>query len=168
MGRIISLCCQVLYHNSVSMIVSRLTSFAKNFVIRSHWITPTVPVRLLQEALVILVLKLMSQFRSFGQWLKMLYPIPLSLAALKVIHEKNWKRLGAYEHFHLLDCPWTFPVILADHGTSFLVLPHSYFHFLLMLDAPWELRFPAIVTLEKQVKMSLKSLSINLVTTSGT
>ena len=29
----------------------------------------------------------------------------LFLAALKVIHEKNWKRFGVLEHFHLPDCP---------------------------------------------------------------
>ena len=53
------------------MTVSRFTSFTENFVIRSYQITKifrtTVPVRLLQEALVILVLKQMSQFRSFGK-----------------------------------------------------------------------------------------------------
>ena len=33
--RLYPLCCQVLYHYSVSMIVSRFTSFPKNFAIRS-------------------------------------------------------------------------------------------------------------------------------------
>ena len=34
-----------------------------------------------------------------------LTPIPLLLAALKVIHEKNWRRFGVLEHFHLPDSP---------------------------------------------------------------
>ena len=41
--------------------------------------------------------------------------------------------------FHLPDFPSTLLAILADHATRFLVLPHSYSHFLLMRDAPWEL-----------------------------
>ena len=59
------------------------------------------PVRLLQRAIVILVLKQISQFQSFGKWvLCCACPILLLLAALKVIHEKNWKRLGVLEHYH--------------------------------------------------------------------
>ena len=78
------------------------------------------------------------------------------LAAMKVIHEKNRKRLGVLEHFHLPDRAWTpfnhatcFHVLLRCrhfclvfrcllvHATGFPVLRHSYSHFLLMLDAPW-------------------------------
>ena len=33
------------------------------------------------------------------------YRIPLLLAALNEIHENNWMRLGALEHYHLPDCP---------------------------------------------------------------
>ena len=54
------------------------------------------------------------------------------LEALKVIHEKNWKRLGVLEHIHLPDRGWTPVAILADHATSFLVLPrcrHFYLSF---------------------------------------
>ena len=66
------------------------------------------------------------------------YLIPLVLAAVKVIHENNWKRLGVLEHLHLPDRAWTPVAILADHATSFLVLPrcrHFYwgFRFLLIL-----------------------------------
>ena len=108
--------------------------------------------RFLQETLVFLALFLQ---------------IMLLLTALKVIHEKNWKRLGVLEHLHLPDHAWTLVAVLADHATSFLVLfrrrlfylsirfllvhatgflvlPHSYSHFLLMLDAPWESRFLAM------------------------
>ena len=75
--RLYPLCC----HYSVTMIVSRSRSFIKNFVIGSFKITKssalgtmgtTVPVSFLQEVLVILVLKQVSQFRCFGKWVKML------------------------------------------------------------------------------------------------
>ena len=58
--------------------MSRFTSFAENCdpQVLNHqkfplWAT-TGPVRFLQEALVIFVIKQMSQFRSFGKWVKML------------------------------------------------------------------------------------------------
>ena len=59
-----------------------------------------VRVRFLQEALVILVLKQTLQFRSFGEVSKnaVLTRYHFLLAALKVIHEKNWKRLAVLEH----------------------------------------------------------------------
>ena len=65
---------KILHHDSEPATVSRFTSFAKNFVIRSllnHQILPlstAAPVRFLQGALVILVLTQISQFRSFGKW----------------------------------------------------------------------------------------------------
>ena len=31
--------------------------------------------------------------------------VPLLLAALRAIHEKNWKRLGVLERFHVPDFP---------------------------------------------------------------
>ena len=55
------------------MIVSRFTSFNEKLVIRNFQITEvsalgtTVPVRFLQEALAILGLEQMLQFRSFGK-----------------------------------------------------------------------------------------------------
>ena len=81
----------------------------------------TVPVRLLQGALVISVLMQSGSFGLSGSEYKYCASlIPLLLAALKVIHE----------HFHLPDCPWTLLAILADHATSFLVLLRSH-HFYL-------------------------------------
>ena len=65
---------KILYHDSVRVIVSRFTSLIEDFVIRSYQFTifsalgATVPARLLQGALVILILKQTSQFRSFGKW----------------------------------------------------------------------------------------------------
>ena len=67
------LSCQILYHNSVSMIVTRFTFFTENFVMCGYQVTKisalgtTVPARLLQEALVISVSKQKSQFWSFGK-----------------------------------------------------------------------------------------------------
>ena len=86
-------------------------------------------VRLLPGAFVILVLKQISQLRSFGT---QSLPDTLLVAALKVIHEKNWKRLGVLEHYHPPDLPWTLLAILADHATGlrFLLSPRrvsSYF-----------------------------------------
>ena len=92
---------QVLHHDCISMIVSRFTLFTKNFMVCCYQ-SPncsargtTVPVSFLQGALVILVLKQMSQFRSFE---KLIYiyiyiycacPIQLFLAALKLTHKRN-------------------------------------------------------------------------------
>ena len=70
---------QVLHHHSISMIVSRFTSFTKNFVICCYQVTifsargTTSPVRLLHGALVILVVWQISQFRSFGKCVKTLW-----------------------------------------------------------------------------------------------
>ena len=50
---------------------------------------------------------------SESEWRYYAYPIPLLLAALKVINEKNWKRLGVLEHHHLPDFPRTLPAIPA-------------------------------------------------------
>ena len=70
-----------------------------------------------------------SRYRNFGPsesaCRHCAYPIPLSLTALKVIHERNVKRLGVLEHFHLPDRAWTLVAILAFFATSFPVLPHS-------------------------------------------
>ena len=100
---------QVLYHYRVSMIVARFTSFTENFVIRCYSITKVFrcghdctsapsarrPRNLASQAdIAISVLREVSEDT-------MLTPIPHLLAALKVIHEKNWKRLGVLEHYHL-------------------------------------------------------------------
>ena len=62
------------------MIVSRFTSFTENFVIRPRNLGS-------QADVAISVLRDLSK-DTFA------YPIPLLLAALKIIHEKNWVRLG--------------------------------------------------------------------------
>ena len=87
----------------------------------------TVPVRLVQEALVIFVLKQVSQFRSFGKWVKMLCLLGTTFAP-KVIHEKNWKHLDVLEHFHQPIHPWT-PVALPAHlATHHSVIPRRHFY----------------------------------------
>ena len=66
---------KILYHHSVSVIVSGFASHIKDFVICRYQVTKLFccgkasPVRLLQEAFVILVLKQTSQFRM---WVKIL------------------------------------------------------------------------------------------------
>ena len=86
----------------------------------------TVPVRLLHESLVIFVLQQISQFRSFGKWVKKkccVYSVPLLLAGSQVIHEKNWKCFDVLEHFHQPVHAWT-PVAnlahLANHHSVIL------------------------------------------------
>ena len=64
---------KILYHDSGPVIVSRFTSLIEDFVICRYQVTnfsartPTLSIRLLQGALVILVLKQTSQSRSFGK-----------------------------------------------------------------------------------------------------
>ena len=100
--------------SSVSMIVSRFTSFASNFVIRSHQFFRS-------------GLDCTSAFSARSPCnLGSQADIAISViweAALKVIHEKNWKRLGVLKHIHLPDRGCTPVATLADHATSFLVLP---------------------------------------------
>ena len=69
------------------------------------------------------------------------------LAALKVTHEKNWKRLGVLEHFHLPDRALTPVALLADHATSFLVLSLSSFLFGFSVSAGPCDRFPCASSL---------------------
>ena len=112
----------------------------------------TALVRLLQEAIVIFVLKQISKFGCA-------YPSPilLLLATPKAIHEKNWESIEVVDNFYLPDFPWT-PVanlahlaivhfvilrrlhfylcfrFLLIHATGFPVTLHSYSHFFLLLD----------------------------------
>ena len=85
--------------SSQAMIVAWFTSFTVNFVIRSFLITKlsalgtTVPVRLLQEALVIFVLKQISQFRSFGKWANMLCLLGTTFA--RGSKGNSWEELEA-------------------------------------------------------------------------
>ena len=122
----------------------------------------TVPVRLLRQAHVYLVLQQMLQFRYIGKWVKKKLCLPsLLLAALKVIHEKNWKLLDVLEHFHAPVHAWTPVANLAHLATGhcvvlrrrhfyfgfsisagFSVLTHSYSHFFLLLDIPWWSQYP--------------------------
>ena len=68
------LCCQVLYHYRVSIIMSRFTIFIKNFVTCCYQITKTFCRRYGSDiassarAFVILVVWEISQFRSLGKW----------------------------------------------------------------------------------------------------
>ena len=111
---------QVLYHNSVSMIMSRFTSFTQNFVICGYQVTKisalgtTVPARLLQEKPSFVFMQI-SQFRFFWKWENIyLHSVPLLLAAPKAIHGKNWEILDVLEHFHQSILPWT-PVAKQAH-----------------------------------------------------
>ena len=122
----------------------------------------TVLVRLLQKAFVIFVLKQVLQFRSFGKWVKRLCLLCTTFARRS--EGNSWAELEASRcsgtlsstRLSLNEFPRTsslssflFSFSVSVHATSFLVLPQSYSHFLLMLDVPWELRFPAIKMLEK-------------------
>ena len=136
------LCCQVLHHHGVSMIVSRFTSFTENFVIRCYWITiifrygndctSASLARSLcklgsQTDIAVSVLREESK-NAVLNW--------YHFCSRLWIHEKNWKRLGVLEHFHLASFPWNHTAILADHATSFLVLlrcHHFYLGFLFLL-----------------------------------
>ena len=137
----------------------------------------TVPLRLLQGALVFLVLRQMSQFPSFGKWWTLICLLGTTFArAPKVIHEKNSKILDVLEHFHHSILPWTpvanqahfathHPAIprrhfnlgfrfLLVHATSFLVLkdPLLRFHSFLLLELPCSSQFLAMKMLEKPMK----------------
>ena len=65
--------CQILSHDSVSVIVSRFTSCTENFVIRCYQVTTIICSRygcasaFSARSLVILDFMQMSQFRSFGK-----------------------------------------------------------------------------------------------------
>ena len=69
---------KIWYHDSVPMIISGFTSLTEDFVICSDQVTKlsargrASPVRLLQKAFVIFVLKHTSQFRSFRKWVQTL------------------------------------------------------------------------------------------------
>ena len=59
--------------------------------------------------------------------------------AILADHAPSFLVLPRWRHF-CLGCR-----LLLVHATSFPVLPHSKSHFVLMLDAPWESRFPAMM-----------------------
>ena len=72
--RLNPLSCQILFHDSISMIVTRFTAFTENFVICGCQVTnfpalgTTVPARLLHGALIIIfVFMQILQFGSFGK-----------------------------------------------------------------------------------------------------
>ena len=78
--------------------------FTENFVIGCNQINKnnsvlgtTVPVRFLQEALVILVVRHISQFRSFGKWIKMLC-LPDTTFALR-FWQRFMRRTGSVSVF---------------------------------------------------------------------
>ena len=86
-----------------TVLASRLTSFTEDFMICCDHVTKisargtTSPVRLLQEAIVILVLWQISQFRFFGKGVETLcLPGTTRLCAPKRVHEKN-SRVSLFE-----------------------------------------------------------------------
>ena len=105
--RLNPLSCQILHHDSVSVIVLRFTSFTKNFVIGCYQ-----EVRLRQCVFCKEPLLSWSscRCRNFGpsgsEYKYCAFPKPLFLAALKLIHEMNsLVRLHELEHFHAQDSP---------------------------------------------------------------
>ena len=100
MVRLYPLSCQVLYHYSVSMIVSRFTTFTRNFVICCYQITKFSALGT-TGALIILVLKQMSQFsvlREVG------FNTVLARYHLCSRHERNSRvRFGVLGHCHPQD-----------------------------------------------------------------
>ena len=101
--RLDPLCCQVLYHHGISMIVSRFNFFTENFVLRCDQITKMFrsghdcSARLLQETLVLFSCssRYHNLARSESAYLHCAYPnpVPLLLAAPLEVHVMSWKCL---------------------------------------------------------------------------
>ena len=159
------LSCQILYDDGILAIVSRFTSFTKNFAICCYHVTKIFCSRY-GCASVFCKKPLLSasscRRRSFGpsgsEFQYCACPIPLFIAALKLIHEKN-SRVRPYEleHLHPQDSPQILLTIRAGQATGFpirsrclhfffirfllvhavglSVLCYSYSRFLLMRDA---------------------------------
>ena len=123
----------------------------------------------LQGALVILVLMQMSQSLSFGEFQYCAYPspIPLLLAALKLIHARRTRGCApvtwhSSNHSGRSNNGFPRTFSLSPFALFFrFLLVHATSHFLLMRDAMWEPLLPAMLMLEMWVQLSLKSLSIN-------
>ena len=110
---------QVLHHDCISMIVSRFTTFTENFVICCYQVTKisargtALPMRLLQGALVILVLWQISQFWSSGKRVETLC-LPKSTLLVSVgSKDCSWEELAceslrsrtlSYTRFSLNSC----------------------------------------------------------------
>ena len=114
---------------SISMIVAWFTSFAKNSVIRCYQTTrifrsgTTVPVRLLQEALVNFVFKQISQFRSFGKCVWTLcIPEPGSTFCSR-LHWKFMRCLGSASISRLRVSPMLYRNTFIDQIFSELLQP---------------------------------------------
>ena len=150
----------------------------------------TAPVRLLQEALVIFVLKQISRFQSSGKWVKMWCLLGTTFA--RGFKGYSWEEL---EHSR---CPGTLSSInpslnsCSQSGTPYnssscnssssfsfgfsisvrschefpLKDPLPRFHFFLLLELPCQLQFPAMKMLDKSMKK--KETWTNPGTTNGT
>ena len=101
----------------------------------------TVPARLLQETIVIIVLKQISQFGSFE---KCVYTLCLPETGSTFacgstgIHKMTWKRLdflalgfpkALLKYFHQPSSPWIPVANQASHAIDLFLLPHLYFCF---------------------------------------
>ena len=121
MGKIFPLCCQVLYHNGVSMIVAGLTFFTKNFVIRGYQITENfrlghdcTSTSFARSPCYFLSSSRCHNFglsRSEKRYCAYLDPVPLLLAAPLVIHEESWESVDAVEHSYAPDSLWNLEAI---------------------------------------------------------
>ena len=145
--RLNPLSCQNLYHDSVSVIVLRLTSFTENFLICCYQVTRIFLLEVWLRQCVFFKEPLLSwsscRCRKFGPsgsgYQYDACPIPLFLAALKLTHEKN-SRVRPYEleHFHPQDSPSILLTILAGHATGFAV--RSLSPFLCVFGFCWSTR----------------------------
>ena len=174
--------CQIVYHNSVSMIVSGFAFFTENFVIRGGQITQIF--RFGHDNVFCKKQLLLSSSRCHNFGLSVSDcgycacpdPIPLLLAAPLVIREKSWVNIDVVEHSDPPDSLWNPAIIPANlaidrcvvprrhhfylcfrflltHATGFSATLHSQFHFFLLLDSPCYPQYPAMKMLKKQVKM---------------
>ena len=99
----IHLCCQVLYHHGISMIVPRFTFFTENFVIRCYQVTKMFrsgnDCTSTSSARRPLLFSSSSRCHNLGPsesaFLHCAYPnpVPLLLAAPVEVHEITWKCL---------------------------------------------------------------------------
>ena len=126
------LSCELLYHDSVSVMLSRFTSFSKNFVICSYRVTKIFLLEVRLRQCVFCNEPLLSwsscRCRSFGPLGSAnkycAYPIPLFSAAMELTHEKNSRvPPRVLELFRPQDFLSILLTILADHATGLSALP---------------------------------------------
>ena len=135
------LCCQILYHHGITMIVPWFTFLTENFVIRCDQVTPIVPLwaRLYQYVLCKkpLLFSSSSRYHNLGPSESAFVhcacpnPVPLLLAAPLEVHEMIWKCLDFHalgflkallNYFHQPNSLWIPVANQAIHAICLLVL----------------------------------------------